>query len=54
MGKEGRFRKCKGSIRGIQGKDECGGEEIREDRYGKRERLQEGRTPREIYSENII
>ena len=39
MGEEGRFRKCKGSVRRIQREDECRSKETRKIRYGKRERL---------------
>jgi len=54
MGKEEGFRKCKGSIRGIQGEDECGGEEARKVRYGRGKELQEERITRKIYNKSII
>jgi len=39
LGEEEGLRKCKVSVGGIRRKDECRSKEIRENRYGRRERL---------------
>ena len=54
MGKEGGFRKCKRSIEGIWGKDECRSEKTRKDTDSERKRFQKGRFTREIYNEDVI
>ena len=54
MEKEGEFRKYKRSIGGIQEKDECGSEEARKDKDGRRKKYQKGRFTREIYSKDVI
>ena len=54
MEKEGRFRKCKRSIGGIQEKDECRSEEARKDRDNRRKRFQKEKVTRKIYSKDVI
>ena len=54
MEKEGEFRKYKRSIGEIQEKDECGSEEARKDKDGRRKKYQKGRFTREIYSKDVI
>jgi len=54
MGEKRGFRKCKGGIRGIQKKDECGGEETRKVRYGREKEFQERRITRKIYGKDVV
>jgi len=54
LGKKGGFEECKGSLGRIQRKDECRSKEAREDRYGRRKRLQKGRVTRKFHSEDVV
>ena len=54
MGKKREFEKCRESFKKIQRKDECKSSKIRENRYGRGKRLQEGRTTMEVYSKNVV
>ena len=54
LGEEGGLRKCKGTVEGIQRKDECRSKETREDRHGKRERLGKRRITGEVYGKDVV
>jgi len=51
--KEG-FEECRRGLGRIRRENECGGEETRENRHGRGERFQKGRTTREVYGENVV
>jgi len=46
--------KYRGSVRKIQGENECKSKKTRKIRYGRRERLQERGVTREVYGKDII
>jgi len=54
MGEGRGFRKCKGGIGGIQGKDECGGKKIRKVRYSEGKGFQERRITGKIYGKDVV
>ena len=54
MGKEGRLRKYKGSVRKIRWENEYRSKKTRKIRYGRGERLQEKRVTKKVYGKDAI